>query len=80
VKTILHLSIQICACLSVLGEPFLPFTSKKLQKILDIDVHSWNEGGRIDLLKAGHKINAPEYLFEKIEDAAIEAQVQKLRV
>jgi methionyl-tRNA synthetase len=80
VKTILHLSIQICACLSVLGEPFLPFTSAKLQKILNIDVHKWNDGGKIDLLKAGHKINAPEYLFEKIEDAAIEAQMRKLSV
>jgi methionyl-tRNA synthetase len=74
------LSIQICACLSVLCEPFLPFTSKKLQKILDINVHHWNEGGQIDLLKAGHKINAPEYLFEKIEDAAIEAQIRKLQL
>jgi len=79
-KTILHLSIQICACLSVLGEPFLPFTSEKLQKILNINVHDWNEGGKIDLLKAGHKINAPEYLFEKIEDATIEAQIRKLAV
>jgi methionyl-tRNA synthetase len=79
VKTILHLSIQICACLSVLGEPFLPFTSKKLQQMLNINVHSWKEGGKIDLLKAEHKINAPEYLFEKIEDAAIEAQVRKLQ-
>jgi len=77
-KTILYLSIQICSCLSVLGEPFLPFTSKKLQKILNIDVHGWNEGGKIDLLKNGHKINTPEYLFEKIEDSAIETQVQKL--
>jgi methionyl-tRNA synthetase len=79
VKTILHLSIQICACLSVLGEPFLPFTSKKLQKILNLDVHQWKDGGRIDLLKAEYKINTPEYLFEKIEDAAIEAQVEKLK-
>jgi len=80
VKTILHLSIQICACLSVLGEPFLPFTSKKLQKILNIDIHKWNDGGKKDLLKAGQKINPPEYLFEKIEDAAIVAQMQKLPV
>jgi methionyl-tRNA synthetase len=79
VKTILHLSIQICACLSVLSEPFLPFTSEKLQKILNIDVHTWNEGGKVVLLKAGDKINTPEYLFEKIEDAAIEAQVRKLK-
>jgi len=80
VKTILHLSIQICACLSVLGEPFLPFTAAKLQKILNIDVHQWNEGGKIDLLKAGQKISIPEYLFEKIEDATIEAQMRKLQV
>jgi methionyl-tRNA synthetase len=79
VKTILHLSIQICACLSVLCEPFLPFTSAKLQQILNINVHIWNEGGKIDLLKAGDKINPPEYLFEKIEDDAIEAQVKKLK-
>jgi methionyl-tRNA synthetase len=79
VKTILHLSIQICACLSVLGEPFLPFTSKKLQKILNLDVHQWKDGGKIDLLKAEQIINAPEYLFEKIEDAAVEAQVVKLK-
>jgi len=78
VKTILHLSIQICACLSVLCEPFLPFTSAKLQKILNIDVHNWNVGGNINLLKAGDKINVPEYLFEKIEDQKIEMQVRKL--
>jgi len=80
VKTILHLSIQICACLSVLGEPFLPFTSEKLQKILNINVHDWNQGGNIDLLKAGQKINPPEYLFEKIEDVAIEMQINKLKL
>jgi methionyl-tRNA synthetase len=78
VKTILHLSIQLCACLSVLSEPFLPFTSAKLQKILNLNVHKWNEGGNINLLKAGQFINTPEYLFEKIEDALIEAQKQKL--
>jgi len=79
VKTILHLSIQICACLSVLSEPFLPFTSKKLQKMLNIDVHQWDEGGKITLLQSGKTINTPEYLFEKIEDAVIEAQVGKLK-
>jgi len=78
VKTILHLSIQICACLSVLGEPFLPFTSKKLQKMLNIDEHQWEEGGKITLLQSGKTINAPEYLFEKIEDGVIAAQVGKL--
>lgn len=78
VKTILHLSLQICAALSVLCEPFLPFTSKKLQHILNIDVHEWNQGGRADLLTAGQPINAPEYLFEKIEDDVIKAQLDKL--
>jgi len=78
VKTILHLSIQICACLSVLGEPFLPFTAKKLQKMLNIDVHQWEEGGIITLLQSGKTISTPEYLFEKIEDAVIAAQVEKL--
>jgi methionyl-tRNA synthetase len=80
VKTILHLSLQICACLSVLSEPFLPFTSSKLQQILNIIVHDWSKGGEIDLLKAGHEINPPEYLYEKIEDVTIEAQVRKLPV
>jgi len=79
VRTILHLSIQICASLSVLCEPFLPFTSKKLQKILNINIHSWNEGGAINLLKSGEHINTPEYLFEKIEDSMIEVQVEKLK-
>ena len=78
VKTILHLSLQICACLSVLCEPFLPFTSEKLQKILNIDTHHWQDGGRIDLLKAGDKVNEPELLFEKIEDAQVNAQIEKL--
>ncbi|MEG1555131.1 MAG: methionine--tRNA ligase [Bacteroidales bacterium] len=78
VKTILHLSLQICASLSVLGEPFLPFTSRKLQKMLNINVHNWEAGGRTDLLKAGDPINQPEYLFEKIEDTTVEAQVRKL--
>jgi len=78
VKTILHISLQICACLSVLCEPFLPFTAQKLQRMLNVNIHDWKEGGRTDLLKAGDKINAPEYLFEKIEDEVIAAQLKKL--
>ncbi|MBQ7489608.1 MAG: methionine--tRNA ligase [Bacteroidales bacterium] len=78
VKTIMHLSLQICASLSVLCEPFLPFTAQKLQKMLNIDIHTWTEGGRHDLLKAGAKIGEPEYLFEKIEDEIIQKQVKKL--
>ena len=78
VKTVMHLSLQICANLSVLCEPFLPFTAKKLQQMLNIDVHEWNKGGACDLLKAGDKINPAEYLFVKIEDDAVAAQVKKL--
>ena len=61
VKTVMHLSLQLCADLAVLCEPFLPFTSQKLQKMLNMDVHEWNEGGRCDLLKAGDSINPAEY-------------------
>ena len=78
VKTVMHLSLQLCADLAVLCEPFLPFTSQKLQKMLNMDVHAWNEGGRCDLLKAGDSINLAEYLFVKIEDEVVAAQVKKL--
>lgn len=78
VKTILHVSLQICAALSVLGEPFLPFTAKKIQNMLNIDIHEWEKGERTDLLKAGDKINAAEYLFENIDDATIAKQIKKL--
>ena len=78
VKTILHLSLQICASLSVLCEPFLPFTAKKLQHILNIDNKNWQDGGRADLLQVGAQLNPAEYLFEKIEDAVIAQQIQKL--
>jgi methionyl-tRNA synthetase len=78
VKTILHVSLQICASLSILCEPFLPFTAKKLQKMLNMDNKKWSDGGRHDLLKAGDPLNPAEYLFEKIEDETIAKQVQKL--
>ena len=78
VKTILHLSLQICASLSVLCEPFLPFTAQKLQKMLNINTKNWADGGRADLLTAGSQLNPAEYLFEKIEDAVVAQQIQKL--
>ena len=79
VKTILHISLQICASLSILCEPFLPFTAKKLQKMLNLENKNWQEGGRHDLLTAGNPLNPAEYLFEKIEDETIAKQVQKLQ-
>ena len=76
--TILHIGLQIAANLAIAFEPFLPFSSKKLREMLNIDSFSWQNLGRIDLLTSGEKLGTPELLFEKIEDATIEAQLQKL--
>ena len=78
VSTIMHLSLQIAANLSIAFEPFLPFTSAKLRTMLGISSFNWKDLGKIDLLKAGAELGTPELLFEKIEDEAMEAQVQKL--
>ncbi len=79
VGTILNLSLQICANLTVVGEPFLPFTSEKAKEMMNLGSTNWADGGRIDLLTAGHQLNQPAFLFERIDDDAIEAQVQKLQ-
>ena len=79
-KTILNLSLQICANLSILCEPFLPFTSKKLCRILNMEPQTWKQAGDCNLLKTGHHLNEAEFLFEKIEDEAIENQVKKLQL
>ena len=76
--TILHLSLQIAANLAIAFEPFLPFSSEKLRKMLAMSSFSWNDLGKVDLLPEGHQINPAELLFEKIEDSVVEAQVQKL--
>jgi methionyl-tRNA synthetase len=78
VKTIINISLQICANLSILAEPFLPFTAKKLGAMINLEGLHWNDAGNPALLSAGHQLNQPELLFEKIEDADMEAQVQKL--
>lgn len=78
VATILHLSLQISANLAIAFEPFLPFTSEKLRSMLGMSDFKWENLGRTDLLATGLQTAQPELLFEKIEDAAIEAQVQKL--
>jgi len=78
VKTIMHTALQITANLTIVFEPFLPFTTTKLRGFLNLSPLNWSELGRTDLIKAGHKINTPELLFEKIEDDAIQAQVDKL--
>ena len=78
VKTILHIGLQIAANLAIVSEPFIPFTSAKLFTMLNLNANTWNNAGAIDLLKAGDTLNPAELLFEKIEDATIEAQVKKL--
>lgn len=78
VGTILNISLQICANLALLGEPFLPFTSKKLKAMLGFNAGSWADGGKSDLLHAGHQLNQPELLFDKIEDDVIQQQIDKL--
>ncbi|MDE7441315.1 MAG: methionine--tRNA ligase [Muribaculaceae bacterium] len=76
--TILNTAIQMCANLSIAFEPFLPFMSEKLMKMLGLEKITWDMLGCFDLIPAGAKIGEPVLLFEKIEDATVEAQVQKL--
>ena len=78
VETILNLSLQIAANLAIAFEPFLPFSSEKLRRMLNMESFSWNQLGRTDILPEGHQLGASELLFEKIEDETIQAQIQKL--
>ena len=78
VKTILNIALQITANLTVVIEPFMPFSSKKLLEMLDIERPSWDSIGSIDLVAAGHHIGKPSLLFEKIEDDVIQKQLDKL--
>ena len=78
VKTIIYISLQLTANLAIAFEPFLPFSSEKLRKMLNMESFEWKRLGRTDVLQAGHRLAKPELLFEKIEDDVIEAQVQKL--
>ena len=79
VATILNISLQIAANLSIAFEPFLPFSSEKLRRMLSMETFNWNELGKTDLLAEGLQLGTPELLFEKIEDEQVEAQVQKLQ-
>ncbi|MEE4115086.1 MAG: methionine--tRNA ligase [Marinilabiliaceae bacterium] len=78
VKTILNISLQITANLSIILDPFLPFSVVKLREWINIERLPWDKAGDTELLKEGHKINKPSLLFRKIEDSEIEAQVNKL--
>lgn len=78
VATILNVSLQITANLAIAIEPFMPFTTAKILKMLDMDAPAWERLAASDLIGAGHKIGTAELLFEKIEDSTIEQQLQKL--
>ena len=78
VETILYISLQLVANLAIAFEPFLPFSSKKLRRMLNIDAFDWEQLGNTDILKPGHQLAEPELLFEKIEDEVIQKQLDKL--
>ncbi len=77
-ETILNICLQLTANLAIAFEPFLPFSSKKLRQMLNIDNFEWEQLGSTDLLQAGHQLGEPELLFEKIEDDVIQKQLDKL--
>ncbi len=78
VQTILNIGLQIAANLSILAEPFLPHSSSKLKTMLNLNVHDWNKAGSEDILENNHQLGTASLLFDKIEDDAIEKQLQKL--
>ena len=80
VQTVMNLSMQLAANLAILAEPFLPFSAKKIQQMLNMGDYTWRDAGGISLLAAGTQIGEPTLLFEKIEDADIDKQLAKLEV
>lgn len=77
--TVLNISLQICAELAVLASPFMPMTAGKLAKMLNMQPVAWFEAGSTELLPENAEINAPELLFEQIDDKAIALQIEKLQ-
>jgi methionyl-tRNA synthetase len=78
VKTIMNVALQITANLTIICEPFLPFSMEKLRGWMNFDLKHWDSAGDTDIIKPGHRINIPGLLFEKIEDEEITKQVDKL--
>lgn len=78
VETILNISLQLTANLAIAFEPFLPFSSERLREMLNLKSFEWEQLGRTDILAAGHQLAEPSLLFEKIEDEAIQHQLDKL--
>jgi methionyl-tRNA synthetase len=78
VKTIMNIALQITCNLAILAEPFLPFTSLKLFGLLNINSLKWPSAKQTSNMPAGHVINKDELLFSKVEDAEVQAQLDKL--
>ena len=78
VKTILNIALQITANIAIAIEPFMPFSAEKILKMLAVEKYSWEQLGSMELIAAGHTIGEAQLLFEKIEDDAIQAQLDKL--
>ena len=78
VKTIINISLQLTANLAIAFEPFLPFSSKRLREMLNMDSFRWEQLGSTNLLASGKQLGKPSLLFSKVEDSAIEAQTNKL--
>ncbi|MCI6324665.1 MAG: methionine--tRNA ligase [Bacteroidales bacterium] len=76
--TVLNLALQIAANLSIAFEPFLPFSSERLRGMLRLPACNWSTLGSIDHLAEGHELGEVSLLFEKIEDSAIQAQLDRL--
>ena len=78
VETVLNICLQIVANLSIAFGPFLPFSSNRLRSLINTNDLDWEQLGSIDLLPAGHQLNEPQLLFEKIDDEVIQKQLDKL--
>lgn len=78
VKTILNVSLQICASLSIVMEPFMPFSAIKLRKMLNFNGGDWNSASKTNLLSDGHQLGESFLLFDKIEEDTIQIQLNKL--
>ncbi|MFT7333581.1 MAG: methionyl-tRNA synthetase, partial [Sphingobacteriales bacterium] len=78
VETVLNVALQIAASLSIVGEPFIPFSAKKLKGMMNLEQLPWSEAGKSDLLPSNHQLGEASLLFEKIEDEEIDKQLKKL--
>lgn len=79
VATILNVCLQITANCGMIFEPFLPFSAAKIMKMLKLETAKWSDAGNIGIMAVGKEIGQPELMFRKIEDAEVDAQIEKLK-